>query len=464
MMKRKYISRRKMLKGLGACMALPFLEAMTPPGMSAARYVEKVRPKRLAVFYFPNGVRSDHWTPKGWGPDFELSPTLRPLEPFRKELLILNELKNREVDVRGTDGHYAKTAPFLTCHNITKTTGSNIDVKGVSMDQLAARYIGHQTMYPSLEYGVDPIISGVDQNVGYTRLYGSAISWKSPNQPCTKEIDPHHAFNRLFRTVVPGKSAGAENPWKKSVLDLVMEDAKRLNKHLGAADQNKMSEYLESVRSVEKRLTSQDKLRDFEANITPDIRKELIKLNVRLEDYVEVNSGYDVTAKVRLMMDINALALWSDATRITTFMFGNSVSNRNFSFLDGVTGNHHTISHHRSNDRLLDMYAKINVWHSEQFAYFLQRMQSMQEGDRSLLDQSMVLFGSSLRDGNSHQATNLPIVIAGRGGGKLKTGQNLKFEEETPLANLYLTMLQNLDVCVDRFGDSDRVLTEVLAG
>ncbi|PHN03416.1 DUF1552 domain-containing protein [Flavilitoribacter nigricans] len=462
-MKRKAISRRKMLQGLGACVALPFLEAMTPPGVSTARYVERIRPKRLAVFYFPNGVHSEHWTPKGRGNDFELSRTLKPLEPFKKDLLVLSELKNREVDVRGTDGHYAKTAPFLTCHNITKTTGSNIDVKGVSMDQVAARQLGGATMFPSLEYGVDPIISGVDQNVGYTRLYGSAISWASPNQPCSKEIDPHHAFNRLFRTVVPGASSGGQDPWRKSVLDLVMDDAKRLNKHLGAADQNKMSEYLESVRSVEKRLTSQDKLREFEANITPDIRKELVKLNVRLKDYVEVNSGYDVTQKVRLMMDINALALWSDATRVTTFMFGNSVSNRNFSFLDGVTGNHHTISHHRSNDRLLDMYSKINYWHTEQYAYFLEKMRSMKEGDQSLLDQSMVLYGSSLRDGNSHQATNLPIVVAGKGGGALKTGQNLAFEKETPLANLYLAMLKALDVKVDQFGDSERVLTEILA-
>lgn len=451
------------MKGLGVCMSLPFLEAMTPPGMSVSRYVEKVRPKRLAVFYFPNGVRADHWTPKGWGSDFQLSPTLKPLEAFKKNLLILSELKNRKVDVRGTDGHYAKTAPFLTCHNITKTTGSNINVNGVSMDQIAARELGKHTMFPSLEYGVDPITSGVDQNVGYTRLYGSAISWMSPDQPCSKEIDPHYAFNRLFRTVVPGKSSGAESPWKKSVLDLVMEDAKRLNKHLGAADQNKMSEYLESVRSVEKRITSQDKLREFEANITPDIRKELVKLNVRLEDYVEVHSGYDVTKKVRLMMDINALALWSDATRVTTFMFGNSVSNRNFSFLDGVTGNHHTISHHRANDRLLDMYSKINYWHTEQFAYFLERVASMKEGDRSLLDQSMVLFGSSLRDGNSHQATNLPLVLAGKGGGTLNTGRNLQFEKETPLANLYLAMLKALDVNMEKFGDSERVLSEVLA-
>lgn len=451
-----------MLKGLGACMALPFLEAMTPPGMNIAKYYETNRPKRLAVFYFPNGVREDYWTPKGWGDQFELSPTLKPLEAFRKDMLVLNQLKNKLVDVRGTDGHYTKTAPFLTCYNVAKTTGSNIDVRGISMDQLAAKHIGRHTIFPSLEYGVDPIKGGVDHNVGYTRLYGSTISWMSPTQPCAKEIDPRHAFDRLFRNLVPGKPPKSENPWQKSVLDLVMADAKRLNKQLGAADQNKMSEYLESVRSVEKRLESQDKLKDFEANITPDIRKELIRLDVRIEDYIELNAGVDITEKVRLMMDINALALWSDATRITTFMFGNSVSNRNFSFLDGVSGNHHTISHHRDNPNLIEQYGKINHWHSEQFAYFLKRLQSMQEGEKNLLDQSMVLFGSSLRDGNRHRATNLPILVAGKGGGALKTGQNLNFPEETPLANLYLTMLQALDVPVERFADSDRVMSEIL--
>ena len=182
-----------------------------------------------------------------------------------------------------------------------------------------------------------------------------------------------------------------------------------------------------------------------------------------MEDYIELNGGVDITTKVRLMMDINALALWSDATRVTSFMFGNSVSNRNFSFLDGVTGNHHTISHHRDNANLLDMYGRINHWHSEQLAYFLSRLSSMKEGESNLLDQSMVLFGSSLRDGNRHRPTNLPIVVAGKAGGSLKTGQNLSFEKETPLANLYVAMLQAFDVPVTSFGDSTNVLSEVLA-
>ena len=460
-MKKWQISRRRMLKGLGASIALPFLEAMVPAGIGAAKYFERNRPQRFSVFYFPNGVREDHWTPKKTGRQFELSPILKPLAPFKKDLLILGELKNKLVDVRGTDGHYTKTAPFLTCQLITKTTGSNIDVHGTSLDQVLAKHLGHKTRFPSLEYGLDPVKGGVDSVVGYTRLYGASISWENPTRPRSKEINPRFAFDRLFRSVMPNASKKSENPWKKSVLDLVMDDAKRLNKNLGAADQNKMSEYLESIRAVEKRIETPDNLKDFEANITPDIRKELERLNVRLNDYIEVNSGVNITEKLRLMLDINLLALWSDATRITTFMFGNSVSNRNFSFLDGVEGAHHSISHHRGHPQRIEMYGKISTWHAEQFAYYLERMSAIKEGEHTLLDNSMNLFGSSLRDGDKHRASNLPIVVAGKAGGKLDTGQNIIYEKDTPLANLYLTMLNVMDVPVKQFSDSTGMLEGV---
>ncbi len=326
------------------------------------------------------------------------------------------------------------------------------------MDQILARHIGKSTRFSSLEYGIDPITSGVDTNVGYTRLYGSSISWESPTRPKPKEINPRFAFDRLFRDFIPGIAPREVNPWKKSVVDMVLEDAQRLNRQLGAADQNKMAEYLESIRSVEKRLETGNDLRDFEANITPDILKELIRMNVRVNDYIEMNSGIDGTEKVRLMMDINALALWSDATRVTTFMFGNSVSNRSFSFLDGVEGSHHSISHHRGHPKRIEMYGKINRWHAEQFKYFLDRVSSMKEGDQSLLDNSIVLFGSSLRDGDMHRASNLPIVLAGSGGGRLDTGQNLVYKEGTPLANLYLTILKTMDVPLNNFADSTGTL------
>ena len=420
--------------------------------------MDKHSPRRLAVFYFPNGVREDHWTPHQLGRNFKMSPILKPLEAYKKDLLILGQLKNNLVDVRGTDGHYTKTAPFLTCKLIEKTTGANIDVKGTSMDQILAQHLGKHSRFSSLEYGMDPVKGGVDTLVGYTRLYGASISWENPTRPKPKEVNPRFAFDRLFRNFIPGQPPQQENPWKQSVIDLVLDDAKQLNRQLGAADQNKMAEYLESVRSVEKRLETKDDLRDFEANITPDIKKELVRLNVRLNDYIELNSGIDATEKVRLMMDINALALWSDATRVTTFMFGNSVSNRSFSFLDGVEGGHHSISHHRGHPQRIEMYGKINTWHSEQFKYFLDRVSSMKEGEKSLMDNSILLYGSSLRDGDKHRASNLPIVLAGSGGGKLNTGQNIVFEEDTPLANLYLTLLKAYGVPVDNFADSTGTL------
>lgn len=460
-MKSWHISRRRALRGLGASIGLPFLQAMIPPGVRVENFIKTNRPKRLAVFYFPNGVREDYWTPKQYGRQFDMSPTLKPLSPYKNDLLILNQLKNKLVDVKGTDGHYTKTAPFLTCRLIEKTTGSNIDVKGTSMDQIVARHAGANTRFASLEYGMDPVKGGVDELVGYTRLYGSSISWESPTQPRPKEVNPRFAFDRLFRNFTPGAIPEKENPWKKSVIDLVLEDARKLNRQLGAADQNKMAEYLESIRSVEKRLESNDEIKDFEANITPDIRKELERLNVRLKDYVELNSGVDATEKAKLMLDINALALWSDATRVTTFMFGNSVSNRNFSFLDGVEGGHHSISHHRGHPQRIEMYGKINLWHAQQFRYFLDRVSSMKEDENSLLDNSIVLFGSSLRDGDKHRASNLPLILAGSGGGKLDTGQNIKYATDTPLANLYLTILQTLDVPIETFADSTGTLDRI---
>ena len=217
----------------------------------------------------------------------------------------------------------------------------------------------------------------------------------------SKEIDPRLAFDRLFRPFVPGVKI-KEDPWKQSILDLVMDDAKSLKNNLGRSDQDKVSEYLESIRSVEKRISNNANKEKFAANITPDIRRELVRVNQNIDEYVEMYSGVDVTEKTRLMMDIMALAFWSDASRVTTFMFGNSVSDRNFSFLEGVKGNHHSISHHMEKTEALEEYIRITAWHLEQYAYFLEKLRGIKEGDKTLLDNSMILFTSDLRDGNRH--------------------------------------------------------------
>lgn len=448
-----------MLKGMGACIALPFLESMTIPGVSKAAVPGK-SPIRTAFLFMPNGVHPEHWTPEATGSDFGMTRQLLPLESLKKDIVVLGELMNRNSIFRGADGHYAKSASLLTCMPIKQTIGDNISSGGISVDQVIANHVGHETLFPSLEYGLDRITTGVDINVGFTRLYGSSISWKTPSQPLSKEIDPRLAFDRLFRSFVPGRRV-KEDPWKGSILDLVMDDAQELKRNLGRADQDKLSEYLESIRSVEKRISNDRNKEKFASNITADIRKELVRVNQNIEEYVEVYGGVDVTEKTRLMMDIMALAFWSDASRVTTFMFGNSVSNRNFSFLDGVHGNHHSISHHMDKTDMLEEYIRITQWHVEQYAYFLDKLKSIREGDKTLLDNSMILFTSDLRDGNRHSPRNLPIILAGKGGGKIKTGQNLIFEKETPLANLYQTMLESLNIEEKSFGDSTGTLSSI---
>ncbi|WP_209331904.1 DUF1552 domain-containing protein [Lunatimonas salinarum] len=459
MRKKWHISRRKMLKGVGAAVALPFLEAMFPLTASASTHPQY--PVRSAFIFMPNGVHPDRWTPSGVGTHFELSPTLQPLKSLKNDILVLGQMMNKNSIFQGADGHYAKDANLLTSMPITKTAGDNINAGGISVDQLIAEYYKNETLFPSLEYGLDRIATGVDINVGFTRLYASSISWKNPTTPLSKEIDPRLAFDRLFKSFVDGPAKG-ENPHKHSILDAVKEDAKSLKNNLGRSDQDKLEEYLESIRSIEKRISNQTSIKDFENKITPDIRKELNRLHINIDEYTELNAGIDITEKTRLMYDIMALALWSDATRVLSFMYGNSVSNRNFSFLDGVTGAHHSLSHHMNNESNLEQYDRITKWHLEQYGYFCEKLKSIKEGDRSLLDNSLVMFASGLRDGNRHSPRDLPIIVAGRGGGKIKTGQNLIFEDNTPLANLYATWMQTIGMNTTKFADSTRTLHEIL--
>ncbi len=233
--------------------------------------------------------------------------------------------------------------------------------------------------------------------------------------------------------------------------------------NLGRSDQDKLTEYLESVYSLEKRISNGANQEKFAANLTGDVKKELIRLNQNIEEYAEVRSGVDVTEKTRMMLDIMALAFWSDASRVSTFMFGNSVSNRNFSFLPGVNDGHHSISHHMDDEKKLAQYVKITQWHMEQYAYFIEKLKSMKEGESNVFDNSMIMFSSDLRDGNRHSPRNLPVLLAGRAGGRINPGQNLIYEKETPLANLYVTMLEALNIERTSFADSTGKLANILA-
>lgn len=456
------ISRRTVLRGLGASIALPFLPSIMPTSAAAKTFNQTgTAPQRFACLFMPNGVNPYHWSPEQVGTNFELSRILQPLAPVKDKLLIVGGLSNKN-SFRTVEGHYTKTANFLTSMRITETVDSDVNAGGMSLDQVMAQHIGRNSLYPSLQYGIDRMRSGVCKSTGITKLYGSTISWPDPKQPCSLEIDPRMAFDRMFRNYVPGKKQVAEDPFKKSVLDIVHEDAKRLEKRMGIEDRSKMAEYLNSVRAIEKRLENQSSLEDFEAQITPDMRQELKKMDIRIDEWAEYTEGVDVTEKVRIMLDIIVLAFWSDASRIATLMLGNSASGRNFSFLEGVHDSHHAISHHKSDPRLLEQYARINTWHIEQYSYLLQKLNGIKEGNGTLLDNSMILFGSGLRDGMRHSPADLPIVVGGSGGGKLKTGLHHRYEERTPLANLYHTMLTAMDIPSNGFGDSTGELCELL--
>ena len=449
------VSRRAVLKGVGVTMCLPFLEAVGPLAAFGAGPAKAKAPVRMAALYMPNGVNAKAWTPQGYGSNWELSPILQPLANVKSDILVLTEMMNK-ASIEG-DGHYVKVAPFLTGTAVTKTTGSDLRSGGVSLDQLVAQRVGNLTPLPSLELSVEPVTMGVDVNVGFTRLYGSHISWSTPTTPVSREINPQLAFDRLFRRdAIKAKGSTAGD---KSVLDAVLEDARSLNARVGKADRLKLTEYFDAVRSVEKRIAYDATRRRAEYEGDPLARKEIERLGGRIRDYYKdparlSERGIDHTEQVRLMLDIIVLAFWTDSTRVATFMFGNEVSGKNFSFLPGVSGGHHQISHHENHEDKLEEYKKINLWHMEQYAYMLGRMKSIKEGDGTLLDNSLVLFGSGMKDGNAHSPHNLPIVLAGRGGGTIASGRHLVYEKKTPLCNLYRSMLRSMGTPVSAFGDS----------
>lgn len=458
------ISRRTMLRGMGAVIALPMLDAMAPGQTTQPASGVGVPGKtiRSAVLYFPNGVNVPKWTPSTTGKAFELSPTLAPLADHRDDILVMGELMNAN-SVTG-DGHYVKSSGFLTGTTITKTTGKDLRSGGISMDQLMAQTVGRNTPLPSLELGIEPVATGVDNNVGYTRLYASHISWSTPTTPVSKEINPRLAFDRLFR------SRGQAGMDDRSVLDLVAEDAASLRSRIGKADQAKLDNYLESIRSVEKRIEFDIKMRAERQAMTPEQLTALDALDKRISTWEAIQSKDmpgerrrgtgDHSEHVRLMMDLIALAFWSDSTRVASFMFGNEVSNRNFTFVDGVRGSHHQISHHKREADALEQLHLINRWHVEQYAYLLDRLKEIKEGDSNLLDNSMILFGCGFSDGDRHDPKNLPLVLAGKGGGTLATGRHVFYDRNTPLCNLYVGMLRRMGVDVKKFSDS----SEELAG
>ncbi|MBS1824547.1 MAG: DUF1552 domain-containing protein [Acidobacteria bacterium] len=430
------LNRRTLLRGMAASVALPYLEAMSPARTSAAE-----APKRFIALFQPNGVYPPAWDVRGSGASYEFSPILEPLRVHRGDIQIISNL--------GTNakGHVAATSAVLTGTplQVTANDPAFVPRMGISIDQLLAQKLGQSTRIASLELGTEPPRAGGENNLPIS--FASTVSWSGPSTKVDPEISPRAVFDRLFGAK-DARQAALEN---KSLLDRILEDSKRLSRKVSAADKRKLDEYLTSVRDVEKRV---------ERTLAPAPEtgwKPLSKIT--MEPPPEgIPSKRDV--HLRLMMDLLLLALQTDTTRVVTLMMAHGFSRQNFSFLEGVKGDHHSISHHKESPELTLPYTIVSRWYISQYAYLIERMKQIDEGGTSLLDRSIVLYACELRDGNGHTTRNLPIVLAGRAGG-LKPGRHVALEANTPLANLHLTIAQRMGLELDKFNTSTGVLSDL---
>lgn len=435
------ISRRSALRGLGTAMALPFLDAMIPTRAIAATAQTEL-PKRMAFLFVPNGVNLAHWTPKRSGYGYDLPSILEPLRGVQNDVSVLSGLTHDKGRGNGDGaGDHARSASvWLTGAQPRKTSGGNIR-SGVSVDQAAAQQIGNATRFASLELGCEAGRNSGNCDSGYSCAYSHNISWASETLPVAKEVDPRAVFERLFgdESKEAKKTQAERSFFRRSLLDYVSEDAKRLQRNLGQRDQQKIDEYLSAVRSIEKRIESSEK-----ANSINPTEYGFEKPNGIPKAFGE---------HVRLMADMMVLAFQTDQTRIATCMFGRAGSNRSYRMID-VPDGHHDLSHHGNNPDKLEKIRKINLFHVQQLAYFLERLKAIPEGEGTLLDQSMIVYGSGLSDGNRHNNENLPVLLAGSGGGSLTPGRHIRYQEETPMTNLYMAMLDRVGVSVPYIGDS----------
>jgi hypothetical protein len=428
-------------------MSLPFLEAMAPRGIAAAAAGP---PIRMAFLYVPNGVNMDEWTPKEVGADFQLPYALDPLRAHRNDILVLSGLTQDKGRANGDGaGDHARAAStWLTGAQPLKSEGAKIRV-GVSADQVAANVIGRQTRFPSMELGIEPGRQGGKCDSGYACAYSNNISWRSDATPSGAEANPRLVFERMFASnnqKLAGKDFARRDRNRRSVLDFVLEDARALSAKVSGNDRQKLDEYLTAVREIELRVEAAQ--RSASSALAAGIIESYDVPESIPESYEE---------HVRLMLDMIALAFQTDSTRIATCMFANEGSNRSYRNL-GITRGHHELSHHQGNADNLRQIRDINRFHAGQFAYLLGKLKSMPEGDGTVLDNTMLLYGASLADGNRHDHGNLPLLLAGRGGGGILPGRHLRFLNETPMCNLLVSLLNRAGVPVSRHGDSTGLL------
>ncbi len=442
----KHLSRRTILRGMGAAIALPMLDAMRP-ALAATAGAGIKPPIRLAFSYVPNGIIMKDWTPQAAGAAYDFTRILKPLEPFREDVLVLSGLMDHNGNALG-DGpgdHARAAASFLTGVHPKKTAGADIHV-GISVDQIAARKVGDQTRFASIELGCEDSRTVGDCDSGYSCAYTNSIAWRTPSSPLPPETNPRAVFERLFGTDtgLDPKTRAQRMAYRKSILDLVQDRTQSLMGNLGNSDRRKVDEYLYAIREIEKRIESAE--RDPHP-VKPSI-EDPAGIPVAFSDYV------------KLMYDLQVVAFQTDMTRVATLVIAREGSVRTYGEI-GIPDPHHPLSHHRGNPEWIEKLVRINTFHASMFAYFLGRLKATPDGDGTLLDHSMLVYGSGISDGNRHTHEDLPVLLAGRGNGSLKTGRHIAFDKETPVTNLYLTLLDRMGVEAETIGDSTGELHHV---
>jgi hypothetical protein len=445
---KKHISRRTVLRGLGTALSLPLLDSMVPAQTPLAKTAASPQ-IRLGLCFIPHGGVMANWTPTGEGTDFKLSRTLTPLEPFQNQVVVVTNLAHKMAAPGGPGDnggdHTRSPAVFLNGVHPKRTDGADIQA-GVTIDQIAAQKIGQQTPLPSLELATEDFSGLVGScDVGFSCAYMNTISWRTPTTPLPMEINPRVVFNRMFGDGANTQERLDRIDQQRSILDAVMANVRHLEGSLGPSDRNRVAEYLDTVREIERRIQLAEKQN---ANSTLAVPTAPTGIP---DDHQEHS---------KLMFDLMALSYQANITRVSTFMMAREVSYRTFPML-GISEGFHPASHHQNNPERLENLTKINTYHVGLLAYFLGKLKATPDGDGNLLDHSLILYGSGMSNSNVHNHSPLPVFVAGGAAGALKGGRHLKYPEGTPMANLLLTILDKAGVPQERVGDSTGVLTEL---
>ena len=437
---KKHLARRTVLRGMGATIALPFLDGMVP-AFANSRRIAAALPLRVGALYAPNGMNMQDWTPAAEGAAFELTPILQPLAPFRDRMVVLSGLANNAADQlpgEGSGDHSRSSAAYLTGAHAKKTEGADLE-NGISMDQVAAREFRRHTQLASLELALEANDMAGGCEHGYSCAYTGTVSWASATTPLPMENDPRAVFERLF-----GSSDSTEREarlarlrMERSILDAVSERLAQLRKGLGASDRRKVTEYVDAVRDIERRI----QVAEDQSNRELPVVAQPAGVPPTYEEYA------------KLMFDLWALAWQCDLTRVTSFMYGREKSGRSYPEI-GVPDPHHPLSHHQDRPDRLARLTKLNTFHMSLFAHFLEKLHAIREGDGRLLDRVLIVYGAGMSDSNMHHHQNLPALLVGTGSGRVAGGRHVRVAKDLPLANLHVTMLDRMGIPIDRLGDS----------